>query len=103
MKNCAVLIPHGHVVRSNLNRVTESERERESRLRDFPELKTRSSPAVNTAEVRRAPSRIPPPRAFATPANANAKTPPPPPPRKTWAEAKRAIDGVKLPSLIKIK
>ncbi len=82
---------------------TESERERESRLRDFPELKTRSSPAVNTAEVRRAPSRIPPPRAFATPANANAKTPPPPPPRKTWAEAKRAIDGVKLPSLIKIK
>ena len=81
---------------------TESERERESRLRDFPELKTRSSPAVNTAEVRRAPSRVPPPRAFATPANAKTP-PPPPPPRKTWAEAKRAIDGVKLPSLIKIK
>jgi len=77
---------------------TESARERESRLREFPALETTSS----SASARRVMSRIPPPRAFATRSAATTATTATPT-RKTWAEAKRAIDGVKLPSLIKIK
>jgi hypothetical protein len=95
----------------------ESAVDRESRLKEFPALKTNDSPALAAPPSRKtheenqpsssvpaAPPKkstmvIPRPRPFAPP------PPPTPPPRttKTWAEAKRAIDGVKLPSLIKIK
>lgn len=68
---------------------TESASERESRLKEFPALPLRST----MSEVELATTCRPP------------APPGPPPPRrpKTWAEAKRALDGVALPSLIKIK
>lgn len=78
---------------------TESESDRESRLKEFPAL-TSSANGSTTAtptipSVRKSSSSLPVPRIV---------PPPPPPPRqKSWAEAKLSIDGVKLPSLIKIK
>ena len=68
---------------------TESASERERRLKEFPALPLRST----ASETELTPTFQPP------------APPGPPPPRrpKTWAEAKRALDGVALPSLIKIK
>lgn len=78
---------------------TESESDRESRLKEFPALTSANGPTtpVQTVtptptipSVRKSSSSLPVPRIA-------------PPRQKSWAEAKLSIDGVKLPSLIKIK
>jgi len=73
---------------------TESESDRESRLKEFPALK--SANGSMTPIVRKLSSSSLPVPTIVPP-------PPPPPRQKSWAEAKLSIDGVKLPSLIKIK
>ena len=74
---------------------TESESDRESRLKEFPALT--SAIGSTTPIVRKSLS------SSSLPVPTIVPPPPPPPRQKSWAEAKLSIDGVKLPSLIKIK
>ena len=96
---------------------TESAIERERRLEEFPAL-TSNAASTDLGAVSAVGSAVPEarPRVKAVPSARLSPpmppVPPPPvpvparrpssPPSKTWAEAKRAIDGIKLPSLIKI-
>ena len=96
---------------------TESAIERERRLEEFPALKSNAA-STDLGAVSAVGSAVPEarPRVKAVPSARLSPpmppVPPPPvpvparrpssPPSKTWAEAKRAIDGIKLPSLIKI-
>jgi hypothetical protein len=78
---------------------TESESDRESRLKEFPALISTngSTTTTTTMNARKSSSSSTLPIPRIVPALR------PPPRQKSWAEAKLSIDGVKLPSLIKIK
>ena len=77
---------------------TESESDRESRLKEFPALtSTNGSTTTMATNARKSSSSSTLPIPRIVPALR------PPPRQKSWAEAKLSIDGVKLPSLIKIK
>ena len=77
---------------------TESESDRESRLKEFPALtSTNGSTTAMATNARKSSSSSTLPIPRIVPALR------PPPRQKSWAEAKLSIDGVKLPSLIKIK
>ena len=78
---------------------TESESDRESRLKEFPALISTngSTTTTTTTNARKSSSSSTLPIPRIVPALR------PPPRQKSWAEAKLSIDGVKLPSLIKIK
>ena len=92
---------------------TESAIERERRLEEFPAL-TSNAASTDLGAVSAVDSTAPEarPRVKSVPSPPMPPVPPPPvpvparrlssSPSKTWAEAKRAIDGIKLPSLIKI-
>ena len=84
---------------------TESESDRESRLKEFPALTSANGSTTPLQTVTATPT-IPSVRKSSSsslPVPRIAPPPPPPPRQKSWAEAKLSIDGVKLPSLIKIK
>jgi hypothetical protein len=84
---------------------TESESDRESRLKEFPAL-TSANGSTTPAQTVTATPTIPSVRKSSSsslPVPRIVPPPPPPPRQKSWAEAKLSIDGVKLPSLIKIK
>ena len=92
---------------------TESAIERERRLEEFPAL-TSNAASTDLGAVSAVDSTAPEarPQVKSVPSPPMPPVPPPPvpvparrlssSPSKTWAEAKRAIDGIKLPSLIKI-
>jgi len=96
---------------------TESAIERERRLEEFPALTSNAASTdlgavstVSSAAAEVCPRVKPVPSPRLSPPMPPVPPPPVPvparrlssPPSKTWAEAKRAIDGIKLPSLIKI-